>query len=174
MYHNLNWVGELNIEYDSSTFDTDPFEPQPEGLCSIFPIWIPSNLTQKDQKNQTNHIDQNGFVEHPYTLPQDHTLFLILKERDLRIWKEKLDWIANKGGMALILTHPDYMSFNGNKTKITYPVEYYIEFLKYVKSTYSGVCWHKLPNEIARFYKNFILSRNNTYEVQTYLFRDAS
>src|SRR5512145_1891103 len=31
MYHNLEWIRDLDIEYDSSTFDTDPFEPQPEG-----------------------------------------------------------------------------------------------------------------------------------------------
>jgi len=28
MHHNLEWIGELDIEYDASTFDTDPFEPQ--------------------------------------------------------------------------------------------------------------------------------------------------
>jgi hypothetical protein len=28
---------DLNIEYDASTFDTDPFEPQPDGVGTIFP-----------------------------------------------------------------------------------------------------------------------------------------
>ena len=41
MLHNLDWLHQLNIEYDMSTFDTDPFEPQPEGRHTIFPNWIP-------------------------------------------------------------------------------------------------------------------------------------
>jgi len=47
----------------------------------------------------------------PYTLPQDHCPFVIMREKDCKIWKEKLDWIAERGGMALLITHPDYMNF---------------------------------------------------------------
>ena len=32
MFHKLDWLHDLDIEYDASTFDTDPFEPQPDGL----------------------------------------------------------------------------------------------------------------------------------------------
>ena len=32
MYHNMDLLHHLNIEYDASTFDTDPFEPQPDGI----------------------------------------------------------------------------------------------------------------------------------------------
>jgi len=41
MHHNLDWIRELDIEYDSSTFDTDPFEPQPDNVNCIFPFWVP-------------------------------------------------------------------------------------------------------------------------------------
>ena len=41
MLRNLDWLHELEIEYDLSTFDTDPFEPQPEGHHTIFPFWVP-------------------------------------------------------------------------------------------------------------------------------------
>ena len=40
MHHNLEWITELDIEYDLSTFDTDPFEPQSDGVGTIFPFWI--------------------------------------------------------------------------------------------------------------------------------------
>ena len=43
MQHNLEWIGYLNIEYDASTFDTDPFEPQPDGMGTIFPFWVDGN-----------------------------------------------------------------------------------------------------------------------------------
>jgi hypothetical protein len=32
MHHNLKWLASLNIKYSISTFDTDPFEPQPDGV----------------------------------------------------------------------------------------------------------------------------------------------
>ena len=44
MFHHLEWTGELDIEYDSSTFDTDPFEPQPDGVGTIFPFWVPAKV----------------------------------------------------------------------------------------------------------------------------------
>jgi hypothetical protein len=166
MYHNLDWIGELDIEYDCSTFDTDPFEPQPDGMGTIFPFWVPSN----SPSNSSNPINSsnlellssnlvphtalaNGYVELPYTLPQDFTLFVLMKEKTIDIWKRKLDWIAEKGGMALLLTHPDYMNFDGKKLGIEeYPASYYEEFLKYIKHKYEGQFWHVLPKDMARFW----------------------
>lgn len=40
MLRNLGWIRGLDILYDASTFDTDPFEPQPEGANTIFPFWV--------------------------------------------------------------------------------------------------------------------------------------
>ena len=31
MLRNLDWLHDLDVQYDASTFDTDPFEPQPDG-----------------------------------------------------------------------------------------------------------------------------------------------
>jgi hypothetical protein len=81
MYHNLEWVSKLNIEYDSSTFDTDPFEPQPDGTSTIFPLWV------------QDHSSTKGFVELPYTVPQDFTLFILMKEKNIDIWKK--NWIGS-------------------------------------------------------------------------------
>ena len=138
MHHNLEWLKALNIEYDASTFDTDPFEPQPDGVGTIFPFWV-------------GRDDGTGYVELPYTLPQDHLLFVMMKEKTIDIWKKKLDWISENGGMALLNTHPDYMKFGGGKCGLEeYPVEYYIEFLEYVKEKYEGQYWHVLPRDLAR------------------------
>ncbi|MCG7853556.1 MAG: hypothetical protein MIO92_13635 [Methanosarcinaceae archaeon] len=76
-----------------------------------------------------------------------------MKEGDIKIWKKKLDWIVEKGGMALLNSHPDYMGFNSKKYGIEeYPAAYYEEFLAYVKSKYEGQYWHVLPKEMARFW----------------------
>ncbi|MCG6535271.1 MAG: hypothetical protein L7F78_11390 [Syntrophales bacterium LBB04] len=134
MYHNLRWLHNLNIRYDASTFDTDPFEPQPDGVGTIFPFWVPSAT------------ETEGYVELPYTLPQDFCLFVLLQEKSLAIWQRKIDWIAENGGMALVIVHPDYISFGGKALECDeYPVKYYSEFLSYVKSRYSGKYWNGLP-----------------------------
>ena len=46
MLHNLDWLHQLEIDYDLSTFDTDPFEPQPEGRHTIFPFWVSAPVPQ--------------------------------------------------------------------------------------------------------------------------------
>ena len=149
MHHNPEWLHALNVAYSTSTFDTDPFEPQPDSAATIFPYWV-----QNGNKLQ-------GYLELPYTLAQDHLLFVILREGNIDIWKRKLDWIAEYGGMALLNTHTDYMSFDDEKSgSETYPVEYYTEFLDYVKTTYAGEYCHALPSEIARFWKENIIKSN--------------
>lgn len=143
MHYNREWIRDLNIEYDASTFDTDPFEPRPEGVRSIFPLWVSGNGQKR------------GYVELPYTLPQDFTLFVLMQEKSPDIWKRKLDWIAQKGGMALLIVHPDYMNFKGRGIGIDeYPSEYYEKFLEYIKSNYKNNYWNVLPKDIARFWVN--------------------
>ena len=143
MHRNLDWICELGIEHDTSTFDTDPFEPQPEGVKTIFPYWF---------NNSSNHI---GFVELPYTLPQDFTLFILMKEKNIDIWKKKLDWVAEKGGMALLIAHPDYMNCKKKEGgNAEYPMKYYEELLDYVKTQYKGKYWQTLPKEMAQFWKD--------------------
>jgi len=84
-------------------------------------------------------------------LPQDSTLFLVLRESTPEIWMSKLDWIAEHGGMVLLDVHPDYMSFDGSpQTTTEYPVALYREFLSYVKTRYAGQYWHALPKEVAK------------------------
>jgi len=143
MYHKLDLFHNLNIEYDASTFDTDPFEPHAVGAGTIFPFHVIDNGSRR------------GFIELPYTLPQDFTLFVLMQNTDIEIWKTKLRWIVEQGGMALINTHPDYMSFgrtdNGNES---YPAAFYEEFLKHIKEHYAGQYWHALPRELAREWKN--------------------
>lgn len=139
MFHNLEWIHDLNIEYDSSTFDTDPFEPQPDGVKTIFPFSMNGNNSRP------------GFIELPYTLPQDFLLFIILRHKNIDVWKKKVDWIAEKGGMVNFIVHPDYMNFGGTILSIEeYPSKYYEELLDYVSSKYEGQYWQALPKDIAK------------------------
>jgi hypothetical protein len=141
MFHNLEWLHDLDIQYDASTFDTDPFEPQPDGAGTIFPFW------KEGAKGP-------GYVELPYTLPQDSTLFILFRESNPNIWLQKLDWIASHGGMALVIVHPDYVRFDGEPDdRNTFPVALYEELLKHVATNYRQQAWHGLPREVTTLIK---------------------
>jgi hypothetical protein len=76
-----------------------------------------------------------------------------MKQKNIDIWKKKLDWIVEQGGMALLNVHPDYMNFDGGKLGLEeYPAKYYDEFLEYIKSKYEGQYWQALPKDMARFW----------------------
>ncbi|MBI5344645.1 MAG: hypothetical protein HZB83_04810 [Deltaproteobacteria bacterium] len=141
MHSNLEWIHDLAIEYDSSTFDTDPFEPYAGGVRTVFPF-----IVRKKSGG-------NGYVELPYTLPQDFTVFVMMRERNIDIWKAKLDWLAENNGMALLNTHPDYMNFGSERHAEEYPAGYYADFLDYIKNRYKGQYWHVLCKDMAHFWK---------------------
>jgi hypothetical protein len=179
MFRNLGWYHELDIQYDASTFDTDPFEPQSDGAGTIFPFWVPAPATQSpgDSRRAVASCEgghtpslspspslrgpRRGYVELPYTIPQDSTLFMLFQEKTADIWHRKLDWIVRQGGMALINIHPDYLHLrsgtNGARPDRSVE-EHYTHWLQYVSETYGKVCWHVLPREMAAF---VLQARNN-------------
>lgn len=145
MLRNLDWLHHLGIRYDSSTFDTDPFEPQPDAIGTIFPFLVPA---------PEGASRRTGYVELPYTLPQDSTLFLLLREASPQIWLSKLDWIVQQGGMALVNVHPDYLAFPGQAgSSRTYPAAFYSELLRHVASRFAGQYWQPVPGKLADWYR---------------------
>ena len=126
MHRQPYWMQALEAEYDLSFFDTDPYEPIPGGTMSIWPFFM------------------GRLLELPYTLVQDYTLTSILNETSPRIWLEKVDFIEKYHGMALVNSHPDYLS-QKNDWKV------YREFLFKMKE--HGNYWHALPRDVARWWK---------------------
>ncbi len=126
-HRNPAWMQSLEIEYDSSFFDTDPYEPIPGGTMSIWPF-------------QMGH-----FIELPYTLAQDHTLMNTLGARSPRLWLEKVEFIRQYWGMALVNVHPDYMR------RPAY-LAVYEDFLRQMQ--HMEDYWHALPRDVARWWRN--------------------
>ncbi|MDG5467431.1 hypothetical protein P9J64_03760 [Deltaproteobacteria bacterium IMCC39524] len=142
MHHNLEWLHELNIEYDSSTFDTDPFEPYSDGTNTIFPFWVNGPSGQK-------------YLEIPYTLPQDFCLFILLKHKTIDLWKEKLAWVACNGGAVVLNVHPDYLAFHNCPRKAEfYPSSFYSDFLKHLIECYRGQYWMALPKDLTKYLRS--------------------
>lgn len=156
MLRNLDWLHELDLLYDSSTFDTDPFEFQPDGAGTIFPFWIP---LPPGGRARTGEASAQGYIELPYTLPQDSTLFLVLREQSPAIWIRKLDWIAAHGGMALVNVHPDYLRLEGERPRPhTFPAGFYAQFLQHLRASHAGKYINLLPRQTAQWAKTGSLS----------------
>ncbi len=127
LLRNIDWMCDLPFEYDSSFPDTDPFGPQGNGCLSIFPFFI------------------GDIVELPITLAQDHTLFSILGQSNIETWKDKIDWIEEKHGLAMIIVHPDYL-LQGCAKKL------YRDVLAYILKKEN--VWFALPREVAEWWRN--------------------
>jgi peptidoglycan/xylan/chitin deacetylase (PgdA/CDA1 family) len=127
VHRDLRWLQHLDVLYDASCFDYDPYQPFPGGTGSIWPFVA------------------GKFIELPYTVPQDHTLFHVLGERDISIWKRKTAWLVANCGMVLTLTHPDYLAEKNH-------LGLYDEYLGYLREIRDA--WHCLPREMAQWYRN--------------------
>jgi peptidoglycan/xylan/chitin deacetylase (PgdA/CDA1 family) len=120
------WIPRLGFDFDSSFSDTDIFEPQPGGTCSIFPFFL------------------DTVVELPYTLPQDHTLIHLLGQDLLSAWIRKARWIASLGGLILTLVHPDYCGEGVH-------FQAYERLLQHLSSIHNA--WRALPSQVAQWWR---------------------
>jgi hypothetical protein len=120
------WMPRLGFDYDSSYSDTDPYEPQPGGCCSYLPYF-----------NQ-------GMVELPITLPQDHTIFSILQKPDGAVWINKAQFLRERHGMVLALTHPDY----AHDSRVSLGYRALLEAFHN-----DSTVWHALPREVAAWWR---------------------
>ena len=132
LHRHHGWMRSLEFDYDSSSPDMDPFEPQNGGCCTWLPFF-------------------NGeLVELPLTLPQDHTLFVILDHPDETVWVAKAEYLRAHGGMAMIDTHPDYLIDD----RIFHA---YARFLD--RFADDPAAWHALPREVSAWWRRRAGSR---------------
>ncbi len=127
-HRNADWMPSLGCLYDSSFPDTDPFEPQSGGCCSIFPYFL------------------GDLVELPITMPQDHTLWEILRVQSIDVWRRKGDWVISNHGLINVIVHPDYVSSPAR-------LRMYENLLAYFRERLDGERgWHALPREVAEWW----------------------
>jgi len=69
-------------------------EPQRGGCCTTFPFFI------------------GEVLELPVTTTQDYSLFRILRQKNIGLWKTQAGMILEKHGLIHFVTHPDYLLKN--------------------------------------------------------------
>lgn len=126
LHRHHDWMPLLGFDYDSSSPDTDPYEPKAGGCLT----WLP--------------YFNRELVELPVTIPQDHTVFVILRRSDEALWSEKARYLRRRGGMAVMLTHPDYMLEESRLAA-------YRRFLGEFAADESA--WKALPREVSAWWR---------------------
>jgi hypothetical protein len=91
MYRNVEWYEDLDISYDMSVPNVAHLEPQRGGCCSVFPYFI------------------GRVLELPLTTVQDYSLFHILGDYSIDLWKKQIELIIEKHGLISFIAHPDYL-----------------------------------------------------------------
>jgi len=91
LYRNLDWLDKLDFAYDMSAPNVGHLEAQRGGCCTVMPFFVGDTL------------------ELPTTTTQDYSLFHILKQYSIEVWKHQLAAISDKHGLASFIVHPDYV-----------------------------------------------------------------
>lgn len=92
LYRNLHWYNEFDFAFDMSVPNVAHLDPQGGGCCTVTPYFI------------------GDILEIPVTLTQDYSLFHILHQRSIALWKQQLRSVFDAHGLASIIVHPDYVN----------------------------------------------------------------
>ncbi len=92
MYRNAEWYGNLEFAYDMSIPNVAHLEPQRGGCCTVMPYFI------------------GDVLELPTTMTQDYTLFHVLGDYSIGLWKRQLGLMIEESGLANFNVHPDYLT----------------------------------------------------------------
>jgi hypothetical protein len=140
MHRNQNWFGLLDFQYEMSVPTVSQLEPQRGGCCTVMPYFV------------------GGLLELPLTTTQDHSLFYILGEHSIDLWKQQIGIISSHHGLISFIVHPDYLAKKKERSV-------YRELLEYLSQQRRDQnMWLAFPGEINDWWRkrsNMTLRREN-------------
>lgn len=129
LFRNVEWLGALGAAYDMSVPNVAHLEAQRGGCCTVFPYAI------------------GNLLELPVTTVQDYSLFHILKDYSIDLWKEQIALIEKKNGLISIIVHPDYLCEDKAE-------RVYRELLSHLsRLAAERNAWMALPGEVNRWWR---------------------
>jgi len=146
LYRNADWFDAFEFSYDMSLPNVAHLDPQRGGCCAVTPFYV------------------GKILELPVTCTQDYTLFRILKEYSIDLWKRQTALLQQHHGLISFIVHPDYL------------------FEKRALDTYKALLghlaclrekdkvWIALPGEVAKWWrqrsKMELVRRNGEWRVE--------
>ena len=129
LYRNQAWYEALEFSYDMSVPNVAHLDPQRGGCCTVMPYFIGRTL------------------ELPVTMIQDYTLFHILNDYSIDVWKQQLEATSDRHGLATFIVHPDYLIAKRARAAYQALLEH-LARLREQRRT-----WIPLPRDVARWWQ---------------------
>ena len=129
LYRKPEWYDALDFSFDMSIPNVAHLDPQRGGCCTVMPYFI------------------GNLLELPVTTVQDYTLFHLLNERSIELWKIQVARILEKKGLASFIVHPDYILERATRSV-------YESLLVYLRDLCKKTpLWFALPSEIDSWWR---------------------
>lgn len=135
LYRKQLWYDALRCSYDMSVPNAARFDPQPGGCCTVMPYFV------------------GDVLEIPVTTVQDYTLFHILNDYSIDLWKRQAEEIMRKHGLMSFIVHPDYIM----QPLARQGYESLLEYLKELES--ANDVWITTPAEVNRWWRQRVAMR---------------
>jgi len=129
MYRIVDWYDVYEFSYDMSLSSVAHLEPKRGGCCTVFPFFI------------------GKILELPLTTSQDYSLFHILNDYSIDVWKKQLDLIRRRNGLMSFIAHPDYLITS--RTRKVY--ESLLDYLRQMVARER--IWAALPGEVDQWWR---------------------
>ena len=146
LYRKPEWYDALEFAFDMSVPNVAHLDPQRGGCCTVMPYFI------------------GNVLELPVTTIQDYTLFHIVNERSIDLWKAQLELIIRKHGLASFIIHPDYAMEDDT-------LRVYKDLLSYLRELREQTpIWCALPSEVDSWWRArsrmFIVEDGNGWRIE--------
>lgn len=129
MYRNADWCDAFEFSYDMSFPSSAHLEPQFGGSCSVMPYFL------------------GNLVELPLTTTQDYSLFHILGQYSLDLWKTEMKSVLASHGLTSFIIHPDYVADDRAR-------RVYEQLLMFLSEECAGKkLWQPQPGDAARWWR---------------------
>jgi hypothetical protein len=129
LYRRQDWFSALDFAYEMSVPNVAHLDPQRGGCCTVMPYFV------------------GNLLEIPVTTTQDYSLFHILRQHSIQLWKKQAELIMEKHGVISFIVHPDYIMTA--RERETY--EALLAHLAHLRNE-EGV-WIALPGEVNRWWR---------------------
>jgi hypothetical protein len=129
LYRKQLWFDDLDFSYDMSVPNVAHLDPQRGGCCTVMPFFLGSIL------------------EIPVTTTQDYSLFHILNDYSIDVWKRQTELIMQRHGLLSFIVHPDYII--GSRERTIY--EALLGFLDCLREE-KGI-WIATPGEVNHWWR---------------------